>query len=208
MRAARLAATPCMRWAPIASTRACSIASNTARASPPPGARASCRTASWQAMASAAASAWPRITAISAFEGMREGSGRRAVLPDSPGGSVENTTSTALSAAIARVVWLTARLNGSSGASFRRVIVISAQGHVGGRLRQVLAEAALVELGDQAALEFVAFVEEGQRKGRADIAEDLGVLRPGDDRARAHDGGQVAVHEGVPRQLGDAHHVR
>src|SRR5680860_921813 len=38
MRALRLAATPFMRCVPIASTRACSIASNTARASPPDGA--------------------------------------------------------------------------------------------------------------------------------------------------------------------------
>ena len=53
---------------------------------------------------SAAASAWPRITAISVLDGTREGSGRRAVLPDNPGGSLENTTSTALSPAMARVV--------------------------------------------------------------------------------------------------------
>jgi hypothetical protein len=52
---------------------------------------------------------------------MRDGSGKRAVLPLSPGGSLENTTSTALSAAIERVVSVTARLNGSSGASLRLV---------------------------------------------------------------------------------------
>ncbi len=121
MRAVRFAATPCMRLAPIASTRACSIASNTARASPEGGAKASCRRGSWQATDSAAASAWPRITAISALLGMREGSGRRAVLPESPGGSLVNTTSTPLSAAIERVVSVTARLKGSSGASLRRV---------------------------------------------------------------------------------------
>ena len=34
---------------------------------------------------SAAASAWPRITAISVLDGMRDGSGSRAVLPDKPG---------------------------------------------------------------------------------------------------------------------------
>ena len=125
MRAVRLAATPCMRFAPIASTRACSIASNTARASPPEGAKASCKAGSWQAIDSAAASAWPRITAISLLVGTRDGSGSRAVLPASPGGSFENTTSTALSAAIERVVSVTARLKGSSGASLRRVSVIA-----------------------------------------------------------------------------------
>ena len=34
-----------------------------------------------------------------------------------------------------------------------------------------------------------------------------GVLRPGNDRARAHDGGQVALHEGSPRQIGQRHHL-
>ena len=37
--------------------------------------------------------------------------------------------------------------------------------------------------------------------------EDLGVLRPGDHRARAHHGRQVAVDEGVAGQVGDAHHL-
>ena len=101
------------------------MASNTARASPPEGAKASCKAGSWQATDSAAASAWPRITAISVLVGTRDGSGSRAVLPASPGGSFENTTSTALSAAIERVVSVTARLKGSSGASLRRVSVIA-----------------------------------------------------------------------------------
>jgi hypothetical protein len=52
--------------------------------------------------------------------GTRDGSGSRAILPASPGGSLVKITSIALSAAIERVVWLTARLNGSSGASLRR----------------------------------------------------------------------------------------
>ena len=110
-----------MRLAPIASTRACSIASNTARASPPEGASVACRAGSWQATERAAASAWPRITAISVLVGTRDGSGRRAILPERPGGSFVNTTSTALSAAIERVASVTARLNGSSGASLRLV---------------------------------------------------------------------------------------
>ena len=50
---------------------------------------------------------------------MRDGSGRRAVLPERPGGSLVNTTSTPLSLAMERVASVTARLNGSSGASFR-----------------------------------------------------------------------------------------
>ena len=57
--------------------------------------------------------------------GTREGSGSRAILPVSPGGSLVNTTSMALSAAIERVVSVTARLNGSSGASLRRVMTSS-----------------------------------------------------------------------------------
>ena len=73
---------------------------------------------------SAAASAWPRITAISVLVGTRDGSGSRAIFPASPGGSLVKITSIALSAAIDRVVWVTARLNGSSGASLRRVSVM------------------------------------------------------------------------------------
>ena len=74
-------------------------------------------------------------------------------------------------------------------------------------LRQFLAEGALVELGDHRALQLVALVEEGQPERHADIAEDLGVLGPGDDRARAHHGRQVAVDEGRTRHVGDAHHL-
>src|SRR5680860_620050 len=159
-------------------------------------------------MASAAASACPRITEISSLVGTREGSGTRAVLPASPGGSVVNTTSTLPSAAMERVVRVTARLNGSRGASFRLLAVMgSAQSYVGCRLRQVLAETALIELGDQAALQLVAFVEEGQREGRSHVAENLGVLGPGEHRAGAHHRGEVAVHEGVAGQLGHADHV-
>ena len=48
-------ATPCMRRAPIASTRACSTASNTARACWPPGICRRCTAGSWQASRSAMA---------------------------------------------------------------------------------------------------------------------------------------------------------
>src|SRR5580698_1413849 len=49
----------------------------------------------------------------------------------------------------------------------------SAQSDVERALRQFLAKAALVELGDQGSLELVAFVEEGQAEGEADVLEDL-----------------------------------
>ena len=69
------------------------------------------------------------------------------------------------------------------------------------------AEAALIEFGHHRALQFVALVEEGDAEGKADIAEDVGILRPGDDRARAHHGREVAVDEGVAGEVGDAHHL-
>src|SRR5688572_8252157 len=72
----------------------------------------------------------------------------------------------------------------------------SRQRHVGRALGQLLAEAALVELGHQRTLQLVALVDEGQPEGEAEIVEDLGVLRPRENRARAHDGGEVAVYEG------------
>ena len=63
--AVRFLATPSMRRAPIASTRACSTASNTARACWPPGCRRRCTAGSWQASRSAIESAWPRTIAAS-----------------------------------------------------------------------------------------------------------------------------------------------
>jgi hypothetical protein len=54
----------------------------------------------------------------------------------------------------------------------------SAQRDVDRALRQLLAEGALVELRHQGALQLVALVEEGDPEGEADVAEDLGVLRP------------------------------
>ena len=68
-------------------------------------------------------------------------------------------------------------------------------------------EAALIELGHDRPLQLVALVEEGEPEGEADVVEDVGVLRPGDHRARAHHGRDVAVHEGVARQIGDPHHL-
>ena len=54
-----------------------------------------------------------------ALGGHARGLGMRAVLPESPGGSFVNITSTPASAAMERVASVSARLNGSSGASFR-----------------------------------------------------------------------------------------
>src|SRR5215211_8194958 len=104
----------------------------------------------------------------------------------------------------------TARLNGSVGASFCVLLPLmleamcrsrtnrtSAQRDVDGGFRQLRAEAALIELGNDGPLQLVALVEERQPEREAEVLEDLGVLRPGDHGARAHDGRDVAVHEGV-----------
>jgi hypothetical protein len=72
---------PVMRSAPIASTRACSTASNTPRAVGPSGSMARCTRASWQARRSAMESAWPRRIAASSRDILRGGSGRRALSP-------------------------------------------------------------------------------------------------------------------------------
>src|SRR5271168_1271872 len=166
-------------------------------------------------------SAWPRTIAASRSLSRRGGSGSRALPPARPGRSDAKLTSRSFLPAIARRQTPTARLNGSVGASFAAAFGlmlediaapsrrrVSAQRHVHRALRQFLAEAALVELGDQRTLKLVALVDEGQPEGKADIAEDFGVLRPDDHRARAHDGRDIAVHEGVAREVGDAHHLR
>src|SRR5262249_25188202 len=215
--AARLVATPCMRRAPIASTRACSTASNTARACWPPGIRRRCTDGSWQAVRSAIGSAWPRTIAASPRVSLRGGSGRRALPPTMPGRSAANATSSSGWRAIARRQPVTARLNGSVGASLAGALGLvfeglgaaislplpllpagergtkerSAQRHVHGALGQLLAEAALIELGDDRPLELVALVEEGEPEGKADILEDVGVLGPGDHGARAHHGREI-----------------
>src|SRR5690606_28900123 len=78
---------------------------------------------------------------------------------------------------------------------------------VDGGFRQLLAECTLVELSDDGALEFIAFVKEGEAERKADIAEDLGVLSPHDDSTRAHHGGEIAIHERGARHVGDANHA-
>src|ERR1700691_1003212 len=83
---------------------------------------------------------------------------------------------------------------------------LSAQCHVDGRFRQFLPKAALIKLRHQRTLELVAFIDESQPEREADIVEDVGGLRPDNHRTRAHDGGNIAVHEGVARQIRDPHH--
>src|SRR5262249_18409831 len=78
----------------------------------------------------------------------------------------------------------------------------SAERHVDCRFRQLRIEAALVELGDQGTLELVALVEEGDAEREADIGEDVGILGPGDHRARAHHRRQIAIGEGVTGEIG------
>src|SRR5215469_11353553 len=223
--AVRFLATPPMRRAPIASTRACSTASNTARACWPPGACLRCTAGSWQASRSAIESACPRTMAASRSLSRRGGSGRRALPPMSPGRSEAKLTSRSPLPAIALRQIPTARLNGSVGASFAALFglilefmlfslspltrrgAFSAQRDVYRTLRQLLSEATLIEFGDQRPLQFVAFVDEGQPEGKADIVEDFRVLGPDDDCTRTHHRRYVAVHECVARQIGDPHHL-
>src|SRR6266567_4997709 len=115
--AARLVATPCMRRAPIASTRACSTASNTARAVWPPGTKRRCTVGSWQASLRAIESACPRTIAASDAVSLRGGSGSRALPATMPGRSAAKATSSSRFFAIARRQPVTARLNGSVGLS-------------------------------------------------------------------------------------------
>src|SRR5271170_7813930 len=75
------------------------------------------------------------------------------------------------------------------------------------RFRQLLPEATLIEFRHQRTLQLIALVHEGQPEGEADIVEDIRVLRPGDHRARAHDGGDVAVHECVAGEIRHPHHL-
>src|SRR3569833_1756910 len=149
-----------------------------------------------------------------------------------PGRSAAKETSRSGLRESARIAPETARLNGSVGDSLAGVLPLifeaiwlfslspllrregrgegqlkSAQRDVHRAFRQLDAEAALIELGDDRTLELVALVEEGEPEGEAEVVEDLGVLRPGDHRARAHHGRQVAVHEGVAREVGDADHL-
>src|SRR3954469_23886488 len=182
-----------MRREPSASTRACSTASNTPRACGLPGISLRCTFGSWQASRKAMESAWPRTIAASRLLILRAGSGNRALPGARPGRSAAKVTSSSGALAMARRQDVTARLNGSVGASLGPmrnlllvvVIVASphvvpaqagthnhrrslhAQGRYSGKrhvdrgLRQFGVEAALVELGNQRPLQFVALVEEG-----------------------------------------------
>src|SRR5215475_13821136 len=200
-----------MRRAPIASTRACSTASNTARACCPDGCSRRCMAGSWQARRRAIESAWPRTTAASALPSLRGGSGKRTLPPISPGRSAAKATSSSGLRASARKHPVTARLNGSVGDSFDEGLTLmfeaisrlslpppgeakSGQSHVHGGLRQFDAEAALIELGDDRPFQFVAFVQEGEPERKTDIVEDFGIFRPDDHGARAHHCRDVAVH--------------
>ena len=86
-----------MRREPIASTRACSTASNRARAG---GLCGACRrwiASLWQASRSANESARPRMIAASRGLGLRGGSGSRAFAPSGPVTSVGLSAEKAIS---------------------------------------------------------------------------------------------------------------
>src|SRR5690349_11750635 len=86
-------------------------------------------------------------------------------------------------------------------------LLASAERDVGRALRQLFTERALIELRDQRTLELVALVQEREAEGETDVVEDLRVLGPCDDGARAHDGRQVTVDKGLAREVGDADHT-
>src|SRR5579871_1530538 len=71
----------------------------------------------------------------------------------------------------------------------------SAQRYVDRRFGKLCVEAALIEFGHQRPLQLVTFVEEGDAERKADIAENLGILRPRDHGARAHYRRQIAIGE-------------
>src|ERR1700746_658363 len=193
--AVRFLATPDIRRAPIASTRACSTASNTPRACGFPGISLRCTFGSWQASFSAMESAWPRTMAASRLVILRAGSGSRALPGDRPGRSEANATSSSGFLAIARRQAVTARLNGSGGGFFDPVrnlvfdvvILISppvvlaacvvpafagttlAHRHVDRGFWELNVEAALIEFGHQRTLQFVALVEEGDAERKPDV---------------------------------------
>src|SRR5262245_17793526 len=137
----------------------------------------------------------------------------RASVPSSEPPSGTNETLTSLRDT-ARMVVAVTRRNSSKG-----VVSLAIDGPYCGRLvqastlaarrRQFLAEAALVVLGERAALDLVALVEEGQPEGKADVAvEDLGVLGPRDHGTRRHHGRDVAGNEARAREVGKRHHGR
>jgi len=73
--------------------------------------------------------------------------------------------------------------------------------------RQFGVKAALIVFGDGGALRLVAFVEEGEAEGEADIVEDARVLGPGQHRARRHHRRDIAIDEAGARQIGEGHHA-
>src|SRR5208337_4040174 len=158
-------------------------------------------------------SAWPRTMAASDAVNLRGGSGRRALPAVMPGRSAAKETSSSGFLAMARRHPVTARLNGSVGLSLLGLLPLTwddtslAQRHVHGRFRQLRAEAALIKFSNDRPLQLIAFVDEGEPEGKADVLEDVRILGPGDHRPRAHHGGNVAVHEGVTGKVGDANHL-
>src|ERR1700731_4848586 len=60
------------------------------------------------------------------------------------------------------------------------------QRHVDRGFSELRVEAALIELSDQRPFQLIALVEERDPEGKADMAENLGVLRPGYHGARTH----------------------
>src|SRR4051812_13635911 len=119
-----------MRREPSASTRACSTASKTPRACGLPGINLRCTSGSWQASFSAMESACPRTIAASCRVILRGGSGNRALPGASPGRSEAKLTSSSGVLAIARRHDVTARLNGSVGASLDPVRNLELDGMV------------------------------------------------------------------------------
>src|SRR6478609_7397755 len=114
-------ATPSIRREPIASTRACSTASNKARAGGLCGERRRWSASLWQARRNAKESARPLTIAASRGLGLRGGSGSRALDPSDDerreGLSVEKATSRPGWRARARVHDASACLNGSFAVS-------------------------------------------------------------------------------------------
>src|SRR4030081_3738355 len=206
-----------MRREPSASTRACSTASKTPRACGLPGISLRCTFGSWQASFSAMEPRGPRTMPASRRVILRAGSGSRALPGARPGRSAANVTSSSGAFAIARRQAVTARLNGSVGASFDPVrnlmldvvIAISPQvvphlgssprtrgrrlrhRHVFRGSRELRVEAALIECSDQRAFQLVALVEEGDAEGKAYVGENPAFLRPVDHGAQAHHRGQI-----------------
>src|SRR3990172_10672338 len=144
------------------------------------------------------------MSAISSWVGSRAGRGKRTAPSRRSGCSGMKVTSNSAMPEIARPVCATARLKGSEG--FSALTSASREDDVCRRLGQFFAEAALIELRHGRALELVALVEKGHAERKSDVAENLRVLRPGDDRARAHDRGEVAIDEGAAREIGHPHH--